>query len=203
MSPWLSVIVPTIGNPTLGRTLDSIALQAWPDEVEVLVVGDTLDGPLEWVRADAERRGYRYLGYAGPEHCWGQPQRQAGMRAARGRWLHWLADDDIYVPDALGVIWQATRDEPDLPHCFWVVTPWRYVVPDELGLAKDHVDASCIVAPNDQARLGEWGLRYTGDFDFISATDRNYGGRTRIHPNVIVWTRPEGLEDWTRAAAAG
>jgi len=95
-------------------------------------------------------------------------------------------------------MWKVTHAQRR-PLLFRVVTPWRWLVWDESGVAQGHVDASCIVVPNVPEQLGEWGMRYERDFDFISGTAQKWGG-VQLIDNVIVWTRPTGDEDWTAKA---
>jgi glycosyltransferase involved in cell wall biosynthesis len=198
--PWLSVILPTIGRDGLERALISIYRQA-VGGVEILVVEDTLSGSVPHVRELAERYGARYLPHAGTEHCWGHEQRQAGMQAARGRYLAWMADDDIYTEDAFLRIQQAIERQAD-PHPLLFRIRMnqyggRFIWQSPGPLAIGNIDAECIVTPNDPARLGTWALRYEGDFDFIKETV-DLHGRCRWADPVIAVARPTDDEDWTR-----
>lgn len=47
------------------------------------------------------------------------------------------------------------------------------------------IDGDCLVVPNVKARLGEWGLRYDGDFDFITSTLAHYPEGPVWHEAVI------------------
>jgi glycosyltransferase involved in cell wall biosynthesis len=97
----LSIIVPTLGRPTLQRTLESIAPQVI-DGDEVIVVSD---GPIPGVQESVTSMGacFRYL--EGPlTRQWGHEQRNAGMRSASGDYLAFIDDDDWYVKGALSVI---------------------------------------------------------------------------------------------------
>ncbi len=196
MRPLLSVVVPSIGKPGLESTLRSVRLQDGGDDVEVVVVGDTLDAPLPHVETLAMRYGACYLPHAGTRHCWGQEQRQAGMEHASGRWLAFLADDDIWRPGALDAIRPLLLASRSRPLLFRVQHWVGRLIWDIPALVQGHVDANCIVAPNDPTRLGTWGLRYEGDFDFISGTAAHYAS-VDFRTEVIGLCRPSASVDWT------
>lgn len=93
--PTVSVIVPTYGRPRfLPRAVES-ALSQTVDDLEVVVVDDASDLPVQvpddprvrLVRLDAN------VGIAGAL--------TAGARAARGRWIAHLDDDDVLLPHML------------------------------------------------------------------------------------------------------
>lgn len=199
MTPWLSVIIPTIGRDTLGRTLDSLDRQANAQGVEVLVVGDTLDGPLPAVEAEVFRRGprYRYVACNGGLHMVGQPQRNAGMARARAPWLLWGADDNIWTADAFAAIWLAIASLPEQQPLLFRVRTWQAgLVWTAPVLAHGNIDADCIVAPNVPERLGAWGLRYEGDWQFIEGTVNRWGGQVSWQDAVISLARPSPAEVW-------
>jgi hypothetical protein len=180
--PLISCIIPTIGRPTLDRTLASLRAQAAPDELELLVVGDAHPG-------HAELPGAREIGV----HAWGHPQREYGQANATGAWLWWLQDDDVATEGALESLRQDTTRGERVPILYRVRTRHSGVIWRRPGrLAVGEIDADCIVAPNDPLRLGEWPPRYTGDFDFIRDTVAYYGGpeRVRWERDVIAEGRP-------------
>lgn len=196
--PWLSVIIPTIGRDGLERAMLSIVKQAVAD-VEILVVEDTLSESAPRVREIADRYGARYLAHAGSEHCWGHPQRNAGMEAATGRYLAWMADDDIYTESAFERIRRAIAGQVEpCPLLFraqmnqYGLTVWQ--TPGRLRIG--NIDAECIVTPNDPDRLGTWAMRYEGDYDFIGETVELHG-RCHWADDVIAIARPTEGEDWT------
>ncbi len=94
-----SLVIPTSNRPTkLLRAVES-ALKALPDESEIIVVDDASDDPATNVLAhlsDAPLRIFRNDTALG---AGGSPSRNVGARAARGRTLFFLDDDDEIKPD--------------------------------------------------------------------------------------------------------
>ena len=207
-TPLLSVIIPTVGRPSLARTVRSLQCQCSWLSWEAILVGDTHSGKwapdLPAADALAARDPHlRYVEHDGGVHAWGQPQRNFGATVARGRYLAWLGDDDLYLPGAFDAIGKAIRslDEPRVLLFRWIA-PWKQVLWHTAGFLGDepgHIDAECIVCPNVPERLGTWTLRYQGDFDFIQETIACWGGleRTIWQPEVIAQAQPPEAEDWT------
>ena len=204
----LSLIVPTVGRPSLARTLRSLLYQRSRLAWEVILVGDTHAGTWahQLAAVPAALTGIpaaRYVEHDGGRHAWGHPQRNFGATVARGRYLAWLGDDDVYLPGAFEAIREALCAAPE-PRVFlfrWV-PPWKApVLWEEAGvLLQDHIDAECIVCPNVPDRLGTWNPgRYQGDYDFIRETVDKWGGLERVvwRPEVIAQAQPAAEEDWT------
>jgi len=107
--PLVSVIVRSIGRPSLDEALDSLALQTYP-RVEVVVVN----------AAGAEHPPL-------PEWCGPFPLRlvgtgaslsrsqaaNVGLDAAAGSYLAFLDDDDLVDPDHLAVLLERLTAQPD------------------------------------------------------------------------------------------
>lgn len=215
--PWLSCIVPCKGENLAGlaRLLDSLSGQgAHADGVEVMVVVDThraADEIDDWkeriqrvrpvVEDPARPLVAQLCGMDGGGHWWGHPQRQEGMRHARGAWLWFMADDDIATPNALKDIRACIdRQEHPRPLFFRFVAPWRGepVWHEPRQLVQGNIDASGIVVPNVPDKLGEWGNRYCGDYDFAYSTAEKWGGDYEWCNHVVCWARPDEREDWTQ-----
>jgi hypothetical protein len=205
--PLLSVIVPTVGRPSLQRTLRSLLRQGDWLPWEAVLVGDTYGGtwahqlPSAYELAQSDPR-FVYTECDGGLHAWGHPQRNHGATVARGRYLSWLGDDDIYLPGAFEHVARALYRREDDPRVllFRWIAPWKQIYWHTAGfLAQDHIDAECIVCPNAPEKLGTWTNRYQGDYDFIAGTVERWGGVERVvwQPEVIAQAQPTDGEDWT------
>ena len=207
--PLLSIIIPTVGRPSLARTLRSLqAQQSWLTW-EAILVGDThagtwwhqLHSALMLTKADPH---LSYTTHDGGRHAWGHPQRTHGATLARGQYLAWLGDDDLYLPGAFAAIASALAGREDDPrvHLFRWIAPWKQVLWHTAGYLGDepgHIDAECIVCPNVPEKLGTWTARYQGDYDFIAETVHRWGGLEKViwQPEVIAQAQPAEAEDWT------
>ncbi len=102
-APAVSVIMPTKDRPAfLSRALASLATQTFTD-FEVQVVndgGEDITAVLESFRA----RGMRITGHRHPISRGQAASRNTGIAAARGRWIAYLDDDDLYFPSHLQVL---------------------------------------------------------------------------------------------------
>jgi glycosyltransferase involved in cell wall biosynthesis len=94
---FCSTIIPTINRPTLTRAVMSVLNQDfYAEEFEVIVVNDSgkpLPG-MEWMNSDRVRlinTNCRERSIA----------RNTGAAIAKGRYFHFLDDDDMFLPGAL------------------------------------------------------------------------------------------------------
>jgi glycosyltransferase involved in cell wall biosynthesis len=98
---FCSTVIPTVGRPTLARAVESVLSQAFAaDDFEVIIVNDSGQRlpPADWQRSERVQvinTNRRERSVA----------RNAGAAVARGRYLHFLDDDDWLFPDALQHLW--------------------------------------------------------------------------------------------------
>ena len=199
-SPWLSVVIPTVGRDTLHRTLKSIYAQHESRGVEILVVADTFGGltpQLQQARSIVDAGGYRWLEHDAGQHCVGQPQRTEGARKARAPYVWFSQDDNISAQGALGAIKAAisVMDKPR-PLFFRFLSYWGATIWQTPQLALGNIDADCLVFPRWIAQEVEWGLRYEGDYDAACRASELAAGDVAWCDEVISISRPRPGHLW-------
>jgi glycosyltransferase involved in cell wall biosynthesis len=104
--PQFSVVLPTHNRPALlAEAVASVLAQSVSD-FELLVVDDGSEPPAV-VAADDRIRLLRFEENRGPAAA-----RNAGIDAARGTYLAFLDDDDLFTPDRLAVALEGLRTAP-------------------------------------------------------------------------------------------
>lgn len=188
-----SIIIPTVGRPSLSRTLYSCLRQMHADD-EIIVV---TDGPcpeaFDIVRLIQNGLIDPFqLDYIVGEYTknYGNAQRNRGMEVARQDYLMFIDDDDIYVPNALDAVRQTISYNPQVPLLFQFVDRNGARIWHKMELVEGNVGTPCIVVPNISEKLGEFGARYEGDFDFIKKTCELWDNTHVWVPRVIVDCRP-------------
>ena len=205
MTPWLSVVIPTVGRSTLCLTLESIRAQPEAEGVEVLVVADTFGGltaDLERARGDVEHQGYRWLEHDAGRHCVGQPQRTYGAQLATAPYVWFTQDDNIAAEDALAEIECAIDVQPRArPLFFRFLSYWRETIWREPELRLGNIDADCLVFPRAIAHEVHWGMRYEGDFDAAQQAYQLVGGDIGWCDEVVSISRPGPEHCWWKVTA--
>lgn len=124
---FCSTIIPTIGRATLARAVESVLTQECSAPLEVIVVNDGAAPlpPEPWQHA----ANVRIVQTGGRERC---VARNTGAALARGRYFHFLDDDDVLLPGAMRAFLQSAERVPEAP---WLVGAWRIV--DNAGAPLD------------------------------------------------------------------
>jgi glycosyltransferase involved in cell wall biosynthesis len=143
---FCTTIIPTIGRPTLDRAVASMLAQTFAIEAfEIVVVNDSGQPlpPAPWQispRVTLIETNRRERSVA----------RNAGAAVARGRYLHFLDDDDWMSPSALDSLWQIAQTGREQ----WVYGATQLVDRQGQPLIRLQPDFSgnCFV----QAMAGEW-----------------------------------------------
>lgn len=180
---FCSTVVPTIGRPSLSRAVYSVLDQKFAaDDFEVIVVNDS-GQPLphmDWQRSDRVRvidTNRRERSVA----------RNAGAATARGRYLHFLDDDDVLLPGALKSFWALAQ----VSDAAWLYGGYESVDNDGNLVEQFHPDVggnifALLVAGEAipfQASLLKAGLFFdAGAFDpqVIGVEDRDLGRRIAL-----------------------
>lgn len=163
----ITVIIPTIGRPTLTRAIASVFPQLEPGD-EVMVLRDATGD-------------------------WGASARTDMMGRARGEYLAFVDDDDIMTPTALACIRRAIKEQPNRPHLFRLARNLCCdILPPARILERGYVSTQMLVCPNVSDLLGKWGSHYAGDFDFIASTIALYPPDSLVwNEEVIGVWRPD------------
>jgi glycosyltransferase involved in cell wall biosynthesis len=115
-----STIIPTINRSSLSRAVYSVLEQNFTaEDFEVIVVNDS-GKPLpdmEWQRSER----VHILNTNRRERS---VARNAGAAIAKGRYLHFLDDDDILLPGALDAFWRLDQEHSD---AVWLYGSYRSV----------------------------------------------------------------------------
>lgn len=101
---FCSTIIPTIGRESVHRAVQSVLSQKTEADFEVIVVNDS---GLPLAEADWQRsESVRILATNRRERS---VARNTGAAIARGKYLHFLDDDDWLVPGALDHLWRLAK----------------------------------------------------------------------------------------------
>ena len=110
----VSILIPAYKAEYLGRAIASARVQTFQD-IEILVGDDTPNAALaEIVKAvDDPRVHYFHHGFQkGTRNC------RALWERASGKYVKWLFDDDLLMPNSVEVLVAAMRANPDSPLAF-------------------------------------------------------------------------------------
>ena len=109
-APLVSVVIPTFNRAALvGEAVASALGQAYP-AIEVLVVDDgSTDGTERALQPYRDRIVYLRKANGGISAA-----RNAGMRAARGKFIAWLDDDDVWCRDKTAIQVEVLQAHPEV-----------------------------------------------------------------------------------------
>jgi hypothetical protein len=178
----LTIIVPTHDGEGLESLFDSLEWQL-QDGDEVLVVGDTFEGvpfipTFKWAR---------YIELDAGHHCFGHCQINYGIGQARGDYLMFIDDDDCIPDGALDAIRRAiaAQSEPRPLVFKFYSRRHGYALPIDHDIQESRIGGHAMVVPNIPDKLGRWGERYAGDYDWITSTLAHWPEGPAWHDDVI------------------
>lgn len=140
-------IIPTVGRKTLQRAVQSVLSQTFSrEEYEVIVINDS-GFPLPFEEWQASSR-VRIFDTNRRERC---VSRNVGAALARGRYLHFLDDDDWLLPGALESFWELCQNNKD---GVWFYGGTQIYDRDDQPVIKliHHLAPNCFL----QTMAGEW-----------------------------------------------
>lgn len=168
MPAKLSIIVPTHDGDGLDTLFASVVDQLYHDD-EVLVIGDAYEGD---PGMPPPLTAMRYLAIDTGHHCWGHCQINYGITQARGDYLIFIDDDDCFPDGALDAIRRAIAEQEQPRPLMFKFYSRRHgrTLPPGHYVQESAIGGHAMVVPNIPEKLGKWGERYAGDFDWIQST---------------------------------
>ena len=127
MSVTIAVAVPTVGRPTLERTLAAIVAQGLIEVDQVYVVYDSHHGSNPSLQARAEAFGphVRYLEHDHGTSDHGIFQTNEAFLASTATLTLAHSDDDMYLPGAFARLREVAGAHPHRPILFQAISPNR------------------------------------------------------------------------------
>ena len=183
-----SIIIPTLGRPSLEALLISIETQPL-GAGQVIVMGESPDGNL--VRR-VNYFGPRFRCYfcpSGRPGGYGNPQRNFALPLCHGDYINYQDDDDVMTPGILAVMRANCEAQPGKIFIYQMRWPDGHLNPGYPP--RDLAGGQCFVWPNIPGRMGKFGHRYAGDQDFMEQT-------IALHPDgkAGVIYRPEVITEY-------
>lgn len=179
----LSMIVPTLGRPTLTRTIHQ-AIDAMGPNDELIIVSD---GPSVAAReqvAKIDDPRIRYMETI-PTRKWGCHQYDIGSMFALSNFLMFSTDDDIIPSTAFEDVRKGVDGKP-WPHVFSLHhLPIGRVLRN--SIAQCEVGAQQIVVPNIPSKLAKWSdnVSDTNDHAYLMATLAIWKRLPEFHDEII------------------
>ena len=110
MDPAVTIVLPTFNRPRLlRRALASIAAQTFSD-FEVIVIDDAGVDPTSVVESFADEIDLKLIRH--PHNQGVTIAQNTGIAAARGTFIAFLGDDDLYHPAHLATLHEAASRRP-------------------------------------------------------------------------------------------
>lgn len=150
----ISFIVPTIGRPSLIKTLRSI--ECWPGD-EILLVSD---------RFRVRDPRVRYVDCE-PGRDWGHTERNIAMPHARGAYMAHIDDDDVYAPGHRALMADAIKQASGRPVLFRMRFPNGITLWQDEEIRCGNVGTPMFLIPNVSEMLGTWEPFVGGDCKFL------------------------------------
>lgn len=171
----LTVIVGTLGRPTLATTLRSISEQGAD---EVIVVADPAGNP-DHAKLIGGLFGATYYQCESNEHGRGNAQKTYGVTKVTSTHFAFMDDDDTYLPGALDAMRERATT---VPVVFRMRHPQLGVLWTDPVLRWANVGTPMFLIPNRPGLFGEW-VPYEhsnypgggGDYSFITGTCAKQG----------------------------
>jgi hypothetical protein len=195
----LSILLPTIGRPTLINTLNSIMKQQWQEEDELVIA---CDGNVEKVHEivdpiikEFSNRKILFVEYKTGHNDWGHTPRNLIMPSLKGEYCIHIDDDDIMTNNAFETI------RKDIQSKAFVYFYKMYLPNGELKLWKTkeikyaNLGTPCIIHRLDHYSYCKFEPHFGGDFDFIKNTAELNDDSIEWKESFIAIIKPESGKD--------
>ncbi len=183
LDPRLTIIITTVGRPSVVRTLQSLEKQKWQAGDQILLV---CDGPIP------RNLCQLWLNYSlpcqlmfipeGPHRDWGHTPRNLALKYATGDYIAHLDDDDCFQPDSISAIRELISERGRGLYFFQMQLPDGQVLWKQREVRFGNVGTPMFVHPRT-CNLGEWGSFYGGDWQFMHQT-------TTLNPDLSIFWIP-------------
>lgn len=161
----ITFLIPTIGRPSLARTVASI--ETLPGDEILIICDESKHSTVHEIVG--ERAGLR-VEHCPPGHDWGHAERNFGTPLARCRYVAHIDDDDVYVPGTRAHMADAIRETPGRPVIFRMRFPCGITLWQEPVVRCGNLGTPCFLIPNMPTRLGRWGSFVGGDCAFLESS---------------------------------
>lgn len=184
----LTILLPTIGRPSLAATLASIRAAGAGAGDELLVIDDGAESPVfvESALTLSLLPTRCLVKILTPERrlgTWGHAASNLAMREASGTHVVRIDDDDAYEPGALDTIRAMIALAPERVHIWRMASRGGVIWTDE-SIRQGNVGTPMFGVPLGCA--GRWGARYEGDHDYVCESVANSGQPPIWHPATLV-----------------
>jgi GT2 family glycosyltransferase len=175
----ISILIATIGKTTLKAMLESLKNQLKKeDNLYVVVDGKEYFDDFNCVISSFKNYDFnlkiiyekKNLGY------WGHGIRNKYQKKLKGDYIMHADDDDIYVDGAIDLIknYIEKNDYETMMLFKFFLTNKNDTYWKDPELRFSNIGTPCGVIPNIPEKMGKWGKRRGGDFDFYNSCKFNY-----------------------------
>jgi hypothetical protein len=199
--PSICIITPTIGRPTLRRTLEGGIENLGPQDLW-MILGD---GPQPEALEIYRQLEFNYqtafiesIAPKGDYGDYGNYLRDQAMKIAVQDYFIFLDDDDVFAPNAIPIIKHEIAQLYPRPIMFRMINGNGELLWRTREVTPGNVGGSMFCCSNTPGKLGTWanGAGHQSDLHFIEETLKLYGPGWRQNlfwsGDVIVHCRPEG-----------
>lgn len=196
--PSICIITPTVGRPTLRRTLESGAADLHPGDLWI-IVGDGPQPLAQQTCQNVLENRFAFMETLIILGDYGNPLRDQAMDLAGSDqdYFIFLDDDDIFAPNAIQIIKREIAEHYPRPIMFRMINGNGELLWRTREVITGNIGGSMFCCPNTPGKLGAWanGAGHQSDLAFVEQTLKLYGPGWRQNlfwsGDVIVHCRPE------------